>query len=175
MIEKQQRVELKFSGKIKPMGDIIKQSAQYNFKPLFRGTTPLIAHSAASATTGLVGQPKLQKHIQTKLMGDTGSNLISLSKSSANVIASALVSPIYVTITNPLARLEVIMQTNPIDKPAIKLSDAIGELVSDSKKFGLRGMFRGQGIGIGKAIISLSLFHEARMGFEHLIRKSCKS
>lgn len=169
MIEKQQRVELKTSGKSKPMLLIIKESAKYNYKPLFRGTTPLIAHSAASATTGLVGQPKLQKFIQEKLSGSETNSLFSFSKSSANLIASALVSPIYVVITNPLSRLEVIMQTNPISGPSIKLSEAVKELVSDSKKFGLRGMFRGQGIGITKAVISLSLFHEARMGFEHAI------
>jgi hypothetical protein len=68
MIEKQQRIELKNTGKIKHMTAIIKESSQYNYKPLFRGTTPLIAHSAASATTGLIGQPKLQKIIQMKLL-----------------------------------------------------------------------------------------------------------
>jgi hypothetical protein len=172
MIEKQQRVELKNTGKVKSMILIIKESAQYNFKPLFRGTTPLIAHSAASATTGLVGQPKLQKIIQGKLSESSSNNTFSFSKSTANLIASALVSPIYVVITNPLSRLEVIMQTNSISGPAIKLSDAIKELVTDSKKFGLRGAFRGQGIGIGKAVISLSLFHEGRMFCEQLLAKN---
>lgn len=171
MIEKQQRVELKNTGKIKPMIEIIKESAKHNFKPLFRGTVPLIGHSIASATTGLVGQPKLQKYIQSNLTGESSTNLISLSKSSANIIASALVSPIYVFMTNPISRLEVIMQTNSISGPAIKLVDAVKELVTDTKKFGLRGMFRGQGIGITKAIISLSLFHEGRMLTEHLLSK----
>lgn len=171
MIEKQQRVELKNTGAIKSMSSILKESAQYNFKPLFRGTTPLIAHSAASATTGLVGQPKLQKAIQTKLSGygDQSTGMFSFSKSSANLIASALVSPIYVVITNPLSRLEVIMQTNSISSPAVKLSDAIKELVTDSKKFGLHGMFRGQAIGMGKAVVSLTLFHEGRMFCEELL------
>ena len=171
MIEKQQRVELKLTGQIKTMSSILREAAQYNFKPLFRGTTPLIAHSAASATTGLVGQPKLQKLIRAKLSGDSNVGFFNLSKSTANLIASALVSPIYVVITNPLSRLEVIMQTNPISSPAIKLSEAIKEIVTDSKKFGLNGMFRGQGIGITKAVISLSLFHEGRMAFEHVIAK----
>lgn len=169
MIEKQQRIELKNTGTIKSMSSIIKESAQYNFKPLFRGTTPLIAHSAASATTGLVGQPKLQKAIQAKLSGNESTTMFSFSKSSANLIASALVSPIYVVITNPLSRLEVIMQTNSISSPAVKLSDAVKELVTDSKAFGLRGMFRGQGIGIGKAVVSLTLFHEGRMFCEQLL------
>ena len=30
-------------------------------------------------------------------------------------------------------------------------------------KFGMAGIFRGQGVGIFKAIISLSLFHEGRL------------
>jgi hypothetical protein len=172
MIEKQQRVELKNTGTIKSISTIIKESAKYKFKPLFRGTTPLIAHSAASATTGLVGQPKLQKIIQEKLSGNNSNNIFSLSKTSANIIASAIVSPIYVVITNPLSRLEVIMQTNSISAPRIKLLDAIKELVDDSKKFGLRGVFRGQGIGIVKAVISLTLFHEGRMFCEHLLEKN---
>lgn len=172
MIEKQQRVELKTTGKIKSMGSIIKEAGLYNYKPLFRGTTPLIAHSAASASTGLVGQPKLQKLIQGKLSGSEPDSMFSFSKSSANLIASALVSPIYVVITNPLSRLEVIMQTNSISAPAVTLSDAVKELVTDSKKFGLRGMFRGQAIGIGKAVVSLTLFHEGRMFCEELIKKS---
>lgn len=71
------------------------------------------------------------------------SNMFSFSKSSANLIASALVSPIYVVMTNPLYRLEVIMQTNPIKDKNIKLSEAVKELISDSKAIGLRCMFRG--------------------------------
>lgn len=173
MIEKQQRVELKNTGKIKSMSAIIEESYLFgNFKPLFRGTIPLMAHSAASATTGLIGQPKLQKIIQGKLSSSDSNSIFSFSKSTANLIASALVSPIYVVMTNPISRLEVIMQTNPIRYPAIKLSDAINELLIDSKKFGLRGVFRGQGIGIGKAVVSLTLFHEGRMFCEHLILRN---
>lgn len=175
MIEKQQRTELKNTGKIKSMFDIIKEASKYNFKPLFRGTTPLIGHSAASAITGLVGQPKLQKYIQNKLLNNDSTTFCSLSKSSANIIASALVSPIYVVMTNPLSRLEVIMQTNPISGPPIKLSDAINELITDSKQFGLRGIFRGQGIGMTKAVISLSLFHEGRMFMENLLLEKNKN
>jgi len=33
----------------------------------------------------------------------------------------------------------------------------------DTKENGLRGMFRGQGIGIAKAIVSLSMFHQGRI------------
>ena len=44
--------------------DILKESSSKNFRPLFRGTVPLMGHSLASALLGLVGQPKLQKYIQ---------------------------------------------------------------------------------------------------------------
>jgi hypothetical protein len=171
MIEKQQRVELKNSGKIKPVIEILNESRNQNYKPLFRGIFPLMGHSMASATTGLIGQPKLQKYIQNKLTTPDEYSFLSFSKSTANIIASSIVSPIYVIMTNPLARLEVIMQTNPINNKSIKLIDALKELKNDSQKFGLRGMFRGQGIGIVKAVISLSLFHEGRMLAEHLISK----
>ena len=36
-------------------------------------------------------------------------------------------------------------------------------MAADMAEFGLRGVFRGQAIGIGKAVVSLSLFHEGRM------------
>jgi len=172
MIEKQQRTELKNTGKIKPVIEILREAKILNYKPLFRGVVPLIGHSIASATTGLVGQPKLQKWIQNKLtLQSEESNIFSLSKSSTNLIASALVSPIYVVLTNPLSRLEVIMQTNPIKDKNIKISEAVKELVKDSQQFGLRGIFRGQGIGITKAIISLTLFHEGRMLTEGIMKK----
>lgn len=164
MIEKQQRIDLRTTGKIKSVLEIIKEASQQNFKPLFRGTIPLMGHSLASATTGLVGQPQLQKKIQKILSDESNQNkLFSFSKSTANVLASAIVSPIYVVMTNPLSRLEVIMQTISIKDKSISIIDAVKELVNDSKKFGLRGIFRGQCIGIVKAIISLSLFHEGRM------------
>ena len=72
-------------------------------------------------------------------------------------------SPIYVVVTNPLSRLEVIMQTNSIKGGSISTVAAIKEMGADMAKFGLAGVFRGQGIGIFKAIISLSLFHEGRL------------
>merc|ERR1712032_856415 len=70
---------------------------------------------------------------------------------------------IYVVITNPLSRLEVIMQTNSIKGSSISLPAALKEIGTDMATFGLTGIFRGQGIGIVKAIISLSLFHEGRL------------
>ena len=78
-------------------------------------------------------------------------------------MASAVVSPIYVFVTNPLSRLEVIMQTNSLKGKSITTVDAVKELGADMSKFGLKGAFRGQGIGIAKAIVSLTLFHEGRI------------
>ena len=159
MIEKQQRAFFKTTGKQKSIIEILKESKAKNFKPLFRGTTPLMGHSFASATTGLVGQPELQKWIQYKLLNSNS----GVSQFGANLISSAAVSPIYILMTNPLSRLEVIMQTSSINKKSIPLSSAIKEVIEDSRKFGLRGIFRGQGIGIAKAIVSLSMFHQGRL------------
>ena len=158
MIEKQQRAYFKQTGKSKSIKEILKESAKKNYKPLFRGTIPLMGHSLASATTGLVGQPQLQKYIQKELGAKT-----SLSQFGTGLISSAIVSPIYIVMTNPLSRLEVIMQTSSIKGNSISISQAIKEVINDSKEFGLRGIFRGQGIGIVKAIVSLTMFHEGRL------------
>lgn len=157
MIEKQQRAYFKQTGATKPISEILKESAAKNFVPLFRGTIPLMGHSLASALLGLVGQPRLQKYIQEELGSKTG-----MGRSMTGLIASSIVSPIYVVVTNPLSRLEVIMQTNKITGNSISVVEAIKEVARDSAEFGLRGVFRGQGIGIAKAIISLTLFHEGR-------------
>lgn len=157
MIEKQQRAYFKESGAVKPITEILKESAAARFVPLFRGTIPLMGHSLASAMLGLVGQPRLQKYIQEELGSKT-----SWGRSATGLVASSIVSPIYVVVTNPLSRLEVIMQTSKISGKSISVVEAIKEVIHDSSKFGLRGVFRGQGIGIVKAIISLSLFHEGR-------------
>lgn len=162
MIEKQQRAYMKQTGQTKPILEIIKESREANFRPLFRGTVPLMGHSLVSATLGLVGQPKLQKRIQQELGTKT-----SMSRMTTGLLASAIVSPIYVVFTNPLSRLEVIMQTSSIKGKRISVTEAIKEIVTDSRQFGLRGIFRGQGIGIFKAIISLSLFHEGRIFMEN--------
>jgi hypothetical protein len=158
MVEKQQRAYFKQTGKEKPIMEILRESKAKNFRPLFRGTVPLMGHSLASATTGLVGQPELQKWIQGRLGQKT-----SLDRSITGLIASAAVSPIYVAITNPLSRLEVIMQTSSIVGKRITVVEAVKEVIADSAKFGLRGVFRGQGIGIVKAVISLTTFHEGRL------------
>ena len=158
MIEKQQRAYFKTSGTEKPIMEILRESAAKNYRPLFRGTVPLMGHSLASATTGLVGQPQLQKYIQKEL-----SQKGTFGQFTTGLISSAIVSPIYIIMTNPLSRLEVIMQTSSIQGKSINLIEALKEMATDSKKFGLRGVFRGQGIGIAKAIISLTMFHQGRI------------
>ena len=144
-------------GASKPILEILTESAAQRFAPLFRGTIPLMGHSLASALLGLVGQPRLQKYIQKELGDKT-----SMGRAATGLVASAVVSPIYVVVTNPLSRLEVIMQTSKISGNSITVAEAIKEMFKDMTQFGLRGVFRGQGIGIVKAVISLTLFHEGR-------------
>jgi len=170
MIEKQQRAYFKTTGAEKPLFEILKEAAAKNFAPLFRGTIPLMGHSLASAVLGLVGQPKLQKWVQ-KEIGSSG----VVGQSATNLIASAVVSPIYVVVTNPLSRLEVIMQTNSIKGKSISIFEAVGEMAADMAKFGLSGIFRGQGIGIAKAIVSLTLFHEGRLFIARQFKERNKS
>jgi hypothetical protein len=158
MIEKQQRSNLRTTGKEMPVTEILKESRHQNYKPLFRGTVPLMGHSFISAILGLVGQPQLQKYIQNELGAKS-----SMGQSATNLIASSVVSPIYVVATNPLSRLEVIMQTASISGKRIGVVDACKELATDMSKFGMKGIFRGQGLGMAKAIVSLTLFHEGRM------------
>jgi hypothetical protein len=157
-IEKQQRSGLRNSGKNKPVMEILRESQQQNYKPLFRGTVPLMGHSFVSAVSGLVGQPQLQRYIQKELGSKS-----SMSQSLTNLISSAIVSPIYVIATNPLSRLEVIMQTSSIKGQSVSITKACKEIALDMSQFGMKGIFRGQGVGLTKAIISLSLFHEGRL------------
>jgi len=58
--------------------------------------------------------------------------------------------------------LTVILQTSKISGKSISVIEAVKEVGRDSAEFGMRGIFRGQGIGVMKAVISLSLFHEGR-------------
>jgi hypothetical protein len=165
MIEKQQRAYFKQTGASKPIMEILKESASQNYRPLFRGTVPLMGHSLASATTGLVGQPQLEKYIKKELGTKT-----TLGSFATGLIASTIVSPIYIIMTNPLSRLEVIMQTSSIKGKSIGLMEACKEIVLDSKTYGLRGIFRGQGVGIVKAVISLTLFHQGRIFFTEMFK-----
>lgn len=160
VLEKQQRAYYRQTGSEKPLLDILREAKHKNFLPLFRGTSFLVGHSMASALLGLAGQPKLQKYIQREL----GQHSV-LGQSATNFLASAVVSPLYVLVTNPLSRLEVITQTASLTGKSIRATDAIKELMKDTQEFGLRGMFRGNALGIGKAILSLWSFHEARLYF----------
>jgi hypothetical protein len=157
-IEKQQRASFRECGAPRSALEIIRESAKQNYRPLFRGTVPLMGHSLASATTGLVGQPQIQKYIKRELNSKT-----ALGDFAVGLVSSVLVSPIYIMMTNPLSRLEVIMQTSPVTGKGINVQTAIKEVFHDCQQFGLRGMFRGQGIGIVKAVISLTLFHQGRL------------
>ena len=158
MIEKQQRAYFRETGTEKSVLSILKDSSEKKFKPLFRGTVPLMGHSLASATTGLVGQPKLQKYIEKQLGQTTNFSMVA-----TNLISSCVVSPIYVIMTNPLSRLEVIMQTNSIKSKSITLRGALNEYFQDIQKNGMKGFGRGQFIGMTKAVISLTTFHLGRI------------
>ena len=157
-IEKQQRATFRESGTQRSTLDILRESAKQRFRPLFRGTIPLMGHSLASATTGLVGQPQIQRYIKKELNSTT-----SLGDFAIGLVSSAVVSPIYIMMTNPLSRLEALMQTSPVTGKAVNIQSAVKEVFLDCKQFGVRGMFRGQGIGIVKAVISLTLFHQGRL------------
>jgi len=164
MIEKQQRAFFKETGAEKPIMEILRESAKANFQPLFRGSIPLMGHSCASALLGLAGQPKLQKYIKKEL------SQYGVGNFTSGLLASAAVTPIYVGVTNPLSRLEVIMQTSKIGGKAITVMEACKEVVTDSKQFGLRGVFRGQGLGIAKGILSLTAFHQGRIWLTEAFR-----
>jgi hypothetical protein len=172
MIEKQQRAYFKQTGATKPIMEIVREAAAKNYRPLFRGTVPLMGHSLASATTGLVGQPQLEQYIKRNLEGSgiPGSE----NQFVRGLIASSIVSPIYVVMTNPLSRLEVIMQTSSISGKSIGVVDACKEMAKDSKQFGLKGMFRGQGVGLAKAVVSLTLFHQGRIVLMDAFRENNK-
>ena len=62
------------------------------------------------------------------------------------------------------------MQTNEIKGKSIGVLAATAEVGRDMATFGVRGVFRGQGIGIAKAIVSLTLFHEGRMFLQERFR-----
>lgn len=157
-LERQQRLTLKETGKQRPMMDVIRECGTKNYLPLFRGSTALMCHSFASALLGLFGQPVLCKKIEKELGEKT-----TLGKHFANLVASCIVSPAYVIISNPINRCENIIQSNPISAQPITLRGAIKEYSIDVKQFGMSGFFRGQAVGITKAVISLSLFHMGRM------------
>jgi hypothetical protein len=109
LIEKQQRAYLKQTGHQRSISTILRLCAAKHYRPLLRGTLPLMGHSLVSTTLGLVGQPKLTKHIKRELGAKT-----RLKKSLIGLASSIIISPIYVVLTNPFSRLEVIMQTSSL-------------------------------------------------------------
>ena len=68
--------------------------------------------------------------------------------------------------------LRLVAQTNSMKGAPITTVEAIKEIGADMAKFGLAGIFRGQGIGIAKAIVSLTLFHEGRMFLARKFKES---
>ena len=54
---------------------------------------------------------------------------------------------------------------------SIGVIEACKDVITDSKVFGLRGVFKGQGIGIAKAILNLTMFHQLRIR----LTDQCKS
>ena len=65
-----------------------------------------------------------------------------------------------------------VLQTSAIGEKKIGLGAALKELGADMSAFGLRGIFRGQGIGIAKAVLSLTMFHEARIAIADTFKVS---
>ena len=63
------------------------------------------------------------------------------------------------------------IQVQNIEKPKMKINIAIKEYIKDVKLNGLKGFLRGQGAGIGKAVVSLTVFHETRMSLENILIK----
>ena len=158
LLERQQRLTLRETGKQRPMMDVVRECATHRFLPLFRGSSALAAHSMVSALLGLSGQPILQAKIETHLGENT-----TLGKHSANIIASAIVSPFYVIISNPVNIIENKLMSHPISEKRMTLQTAMKEYSADIKEFGIRGLTRSQNVGIVNAVISLSLFHMGRM------------
>ena len=71
-------------------------------------------------------------------ISETGSNL-------KNLIIHSLQK-------NSRFRISLVISNNPKAKG-----------LNHTKKFGISGIFRGQGVGICKAVISLSTFHQCRL------------
>jgi hypothetical protein len=161
-IEKQQRSLFLLNGKKVSIRDIYIQCKFQNFIPLYRGLLPHCAHSLLSSIFGIYLQPVLQKYF--------ANNFQNQYRFQSNFLSSCCVSPIYVIVSNPFIRIETIMQTSCVKSPKTSFVKAIEYLNNDYKQFGIKALFRGQGIGIVKAIFTLSIFHEVRM----MISNFCK-
>ena len=156
-VQKIQLLEVRTTGKQIPVSKILQDASTVNFKPLFRGTTALMGHSFVSASLGLSIQPKLAKYVEEQVTSNT-----TFGKGAAILLSSMAITPLYILLTGPLTRIEYIMGARHVHADKITLTEAIKEIVRDSKQFGIRGVFRGNLIGIFKGIFSLSTFHFGR-------------
>ena len=157
-IEKQQRSNFLKKGEKISIFQIVKDSSAHHFKPFFRGIVPHMGHSVISSLLGLCGQPLLQKYIAKQFEANC-----NIGEFGSNILASCCVSPIYVVLTNPITRMEVMMQTAPIRENPPTLKDTARVLYKDYQSYGIQGFMRGQAVGIVKATIHLSVFHQIRM------------
>ena len=83
---------------------------------------PVPSTSLPTPLTFLLTARTFARWVQEQI-GSTG----TLGRSATNLISSAVVSPIYVVVTNPLSRLEVIMQTSDIKvKQRARMETGVG-------------------------------------------------
>lgn len=135
---------LKIIEKRKRSGMTIRDSFK-NPLTMFRGIGLVVLHSSLSTTLRLVEQPRLKR-----LLG------------GSSIASSLLISVAYIVVTNPLSRLEIIIQTGPINSETIKIRDALRLISRDAMANGCLGMFRGQGVALLGATMSLFAFHEIK-------------
>ena len=152
-IEKQQRVNLDKCSIERSALSIIKECKNKYYIPLFRGMTPLMTHTFISTSLGIFYQNKLQKKIYNQQLFSND----SLNRFSSNLLSSSIISPLYITLTNPLERLETMIQVQKISKSKMSINQSITEYAKDIKINGYKGFFRGQGTGIAKAIVSITV------------------
>ena len=166
-IEKQQRINLDRCSEEISVKLIMKKCKNQYYLPLFRGMTLLIGNTFIGTSLGIFYQNKLQQSIYKKdiFNNDYYNRLLS------NILSSFIISPIYITLTNPLERIETMIQIKDIEKPKMKINNAIKEYLKDVKLNGLQGFFRGQATGILKVIISLTIFHETNMTIKNILIK----
>lgn len=166
-IEKQQRLNFHKSNNEINSKIILNNCKKYYYLPLFRGITPLITHTFISTSLGIFYQNKIQQ----KIYNYNHFKNNNINRFYSNLTSSLIISPIYIFLTNPIERIETIIQIKDINKPKYSLINAIKEYKNDIKMNGYKGFFRGNGTGIAKAVISLTVFHETRMILENIIIK----
>lgn len=143
---------LKVIEKRKRSGISVSDSLRFP-STMFRGIGLVAFHSSLSTTLRLVEQPRLKR-----MLGES------------SLASSLLISTAYIVVTNPLSRLEIIIQTGPMNLETIRTRDALRLISRDISVNGCLGMFRGQGISLLGATISLFTFHEVK----NLVENSAK-